>query len=389
MKTLYQSFCFIFTCLLLANCTPSHDPAADRNPANFVLNLKQKKSHHILFFNDFFSDEKIVPLLPKDSAKIAEITKVIFYDSKYFILDKKFSQLFSFDEHGLQIAKFGNVGFGPGEFKKISDFDIVGDQLAILSNDDQAINYYNVNTGKFIKRKLIQLFGYSLACLPGDSTLIFVNQNGNEKSKDHNVIALNASTNVTDRYFPIDAKKNYISITFSGFLNKSNGGIYYAPPFSDIVYRYADGEFQRYIDLGINSANVKANNDNLDKMFKETLIRDPQTSFLEELFFKNENYIATTFQDSMRSNFCFYDVKKKEANTINKNIVHDPNILLMNNPKLLTNKNEIFFDISPETVYYLKTSLPETYDQLSKENKQVLATVTKSSNPLLMICKIK
>lgn len=376
----------ILTTLLFVGCTRRKNVTSQ--PPAFAWDLKHRQNIHILNLAEAFSNERIIPLTMKDSSKLVSISKVLVGDSTYFILDKKFAQLCRFDKNGKELVKYGEVGMQPGQFRKISDFDVRDDQLAILSNDDKAIFYYNVSTGKFIRKLDIGIYGSSIALLPGDSTLVYINQNRNDNSKNYNVLLIDRTGSIADRYFDIGDNPS-MSLMFSGFLTRTNNQAFYAQPFGNTIYRYRAGIFEPYINVGINSDRINANINNLKNLISETVLRDTSTSYLESNFLGNNNYFIVAFQDDQIVQFCFYDIKQHQPKVLNKSLVKDPVLRLMSNPRCLTNDNDVVFNVSPETVFYLKTSLPEIYEQLSVADKRILDKVDKNSNQLLMVAKLK
>jgi hypothetical protein len=292
------------------SCGTKKNEAAKKKPT-FTIPLKRSQQIHINNFKSFFSDVRVIPLNPKNGEFVSSISKVIVYQSLYFVLDERFSQLFCFNENGTQRVKYGDIGLGLNQYKKISDFDILDDQIAVLSNDDQAIIYYDLRTGKFKKRRNIELFGNSISLLSKDSCLIFINQNSSEKSGNKNVLLINEKDEVIRDYFPFNKKNSSMGITFSGFMLKANNEVLYSSPFDEVVYRFHNGNFDPYMRWEINNQYINLNKENLKNIVKETIIRDPKTSFLRNILLKNKNYIIGSFQDSITLKYCFYNIKKK------------------------------------------------------------------------------
>ena len=96
---------------------------------------------------DLFSKIEIIPLETTKESLIKEISKLVFYDNKYYILDYPLSKIFVFDEMGKFLFNIDNRGNGPNEYVHIGSFNIdpYNHQLIILSAVDRSLHFYDLD----------------------------------------------------------------------------------------------------------------------------------------------------------------------------------------------------------------------------------------------------
>ena len=138
-----------------------------------TINLAKDSSVSIF---DIFSDVKVVELETNPLSFIARIDKVIFYSSKYFILDGKSQQLLWFDDRGRFVNKISAKGRGPGEYNHIIDFtiDSKNELIVLLDPAVQRIHFFSFE-GSFIRTIQIdteRVMGFNKVFVLNDSTLL-------------------------------------------------------------------------------------------------------------------------------------------------------------------------------------------------------------------------
>lgn len=138
-----------------------------------VVDLNDKTQPSIF---DLFSDCDVISLETTEKSLIKEISKLICYDDKYFILDRPQSKLFVFGSDGNYLFSIDNKGAGPDEYVSISDFDMdrQNNQIIILSPVNRSLYYYRTD-GLFEERvKLPDIdCGYKSIQVINSDTLAF------------------------------------------------------------------------------------------------------------------------------------------------------------------------------------------------------------------------
>lgn len=110
---------------------------------NECIYIDTNSNNSTLQFFDIFSKAEIVPLETNDSSLIVNTDKIIYSNDTIYLLDKKQSQLFVFDDSGKFLWKLDKLGRGPGEYLNIEDFVINprNRNLEIISATGQYIIY--------------------------------------------------------------------------------------------------------------------------------------------------------------------------------------------------------------------------------------------------------
>ena len=95
-------------------------------------------------FSFFVDTMELIPLETNDENMIGEITRLIFYDDKYYVRatnGMQNGQLFVFDKTGNYLRKIGKKGGGPGEYLEFKDFTITHDGKIVLADYQRLLIY--------------------------------------------------------------------------------------------------------------------------------------------------------------------------------------------------------------------------------------------------------
>lgn len=102
---------------------------------------------------DIFSKVMVIPLETTDLSLIENLTKVIPFRDKFYILDYLKAEILFFDESGNFLNKISDKGNGPNQYINLSDFDIdrSKDILICLSPVDNSMFEYDLS-GNFLRK---------------------------------------------------------------------------------------------------------------------------------------------------------------------------------------------------------------------------------------------
>jgi hypothetical protein len=105
---------------------------------------------------DLFDRVELIPLETTDGSLIREVSKLMVYGDKYFVLDYPQSRVFVFDRDGKFLFGINGKGQGPNEYPSICDMVINADrqELELLSPVDRSLHRYTLG-GIFIQRVLL------------------------------------------------------------------------------------------------------------------------------------------------------------------------------------------------------------------------------------------
>lgn len=168
-------------------------------------------------------------------ALFKDIDKVLYADGRFYVLDYMgTSSVFVFDDKGDFLFKVGNVGQGPGEYSKVTDFDVNNGCIYLLDSRKRIILSYDLS-GKYLKH-----YSY-LGKLEGVNDLIVTDEGNfllgmdvelNEKEQvvlvDSNFTLKETILNFTD-----ETTRSQLRI---GCFRRCGDDIVYHYPVSDAVY---------------------------------------------------------------------------------------------------------------------------------------------------------
>ncbi len=134
------------------------------------LNFDIKNDCSLLDLSEHFNCNLIVlKTSSNDSVMIGKIDKVIVNDSLLYMSDSQFGRrVFVYDFYGNFKYTIGALGKGPGEYVKLSDFDLFDNHIFILSGPDRKIIKFDL-LGRYIDEvQLSDHGGFALKCLPNN-----------------------------------------------------------------------------------------------------------------------------------------------------------------------------------------------------------------------------
>ena len=110
---------------LLTICVISFAGCKKQDAIHSVTCVSGRNLNEERYFSSIFPNVEIVPLETTDESLIDEdINKIRKKDHKYFIsYDRK--ALVVFDRQGKFLFKIHKIGGGPGEYKRLYDFDVL------------------------------------------------------------------------------------------------------------------------------------------------------------------------------------------------------------------------------------------------------------------------
>lgn len=258
------------------------------------LNLKEKvKSVSFVALDDSNPD-----------ALFKGMNKVLHVDGRFYILDYMgTSTVFVFDEKGTFLFKVGNIGQGPGEYYKVTDFDVNNDCIYLLDSGKRMILAYDLN-GKYLKK-----YSY-LGKLEGVNDII-VTDEGNfllgfdvEMNPKEQVILTDTNFEIKERIleFTEETTRNHLKI---GSFRRCGKEIVYHYPVSDVFYMFdSKGNISNVYNLLISEKlpmDVRKDYKNISKGRKSG---SKYSYFNETPFICNGFLVSTAFYKSNKAMIC-------------------------------------------------------------------------------------
>ena len=118
--------------LLLIFTTNCQNKSIQKNQEQITVDLRQNQQVSI---HDVFTKIELIPIETNNDILIESVSKLIYKDGLFYILDKNQKCIFIINKKGQLVRKLDSVGKGPGEYGDISDFEInpYTDNIEILS----------------------------------------------------------------------------------------------------------------------------------------------------------------------------------------------------------------------------------------------------------------
>jgi 6-bladed beta-propeller len=381
---------FIIFCLFNSCTRHAKDAPVEKGTPAYSIALKGPETINVTTFDSLFDNYRIIPLQLDSSSLVASVSKVIRCRQHFYVLDSKFSAVYCFSNEGKLLLKFGKLGIRNGYYKRLSDFDIdtAANELALLSNDDQSIYYYSLDSGVFKKQIWIGLFASQLALQPEGKVLVYINFNTNKNSGKYNVFLLDSAGKMICNYFPILTKKQNVAFPFSGFLQRSEDSTFFAEPFDDTVYVFKNDKFYSHTQIPITSLNITLTKDDHHKLYTESILMDSSASYLGSAFMRNSDFLVAAYQkNGMR--FMFHNLSSNRTYSLQKGAT-DPLLGIIQKACYIGEDNTTIFSIPITSYLYVKEKFPALLNSLSKQTKDVLERGNLNGTTyFLMLAKIK
>lgn len=378
------------------SCNNSERNRVVEKQSHHSLDLLNEAIRTSLSFDDVFLWIETIPLTFHNETIIGEVSKVIRENDHFYVLDSKTHNLYEFDFNGLNTNKYGNAGQGPGEYLRIDDFliDSLNQQLVILSNEGRAgIYFYDLRTSDFIKKINVNIFPLSF-CKYREDFLIYTSKNPSEQG-EFDVFRIDSTGKILDRFMPYKIDMPIIS-NHSGFLKKSEKGIYYSPLYSEQVYSFEESAetFNPYMQVLINNKFIQENKNNPFKIFQSSAVMNEDTSFLMNFYESNDSYTLLSFHRKKGLGIAIYNNSNQEIiQILPESLKMDIRYRILDifSPHSLSKENDVIFSVNQSYVLKEQEKLAESAD-IQMDSSQFIGNIDPSKGSgqqYLVIAKIK
>ncbi|HEX8019276.1 6-bladed beta-propeller [Mucilaginibacter sp.] len=221
--------------LLICSCTRTTTSYTEDISKFTTIHAPQKiKDLQFVKYSDVFDSVKIIKLESTKSSLIGRIDKVLYYDSKIFILDQtERKAVFEFDANGKFIRQFGSVGNGPGKYNEPNDISVNKKELAIWVSDLEKFVIYDLD-GRFLREVKTASFGKSGAMLDDNKFAVYLDIGADVASGEKfNLKVINDQGEVTHVAFE---KKDKDFSKGSFFFSQNENQFIISPGYSNNIY---------------------------------------------------------------------------------------------------------------------------------------------------------
>lgn len=140
------------------------------NPTKININNKITPSENLIQLVD------VISLESNDLSRVGEFTRLIVYDSCYYLLDDKFNRtVLKFNSNGNFERSFGSIGQGPGEYSRARWFSVSGikSELAIFVANERKLLIYNLIDGTLKRTVPLHLQAQSFEYIPNGGFVFY------------------------------------------------------------------------------------------------------------------------------------------------------------------------------------------------------------------------
>jgi hypothetical protein len=133
----------LFCTLFLALCLSCREEEKINTFHTISIDLNRIEEKTL---EDWFESIDLIPLDPSGTAFLKDVSQVIIFNDKYYVLDQGQHQVFAFDSIGQFINSTERLqGAGPNEYRILTDFDIdkKTEELHILDPSSYKIRIYD------------------------------------------------------------------------------------------------------------------------------------------------------------------------------------------------------------------------------------------------------
>ena len=135
------------------------------NPNIQIIDVNKAEKVNKIFLSQLCSRVKTVILETNKNVLLGKVNDMQIYKGWIFVLDRDHNVgVYTFDKEGKYIRKYGNRGFGPGEYLSVSDFTIDTENsiIYLMDYESNQILKYKISTGEYIDK--INLDNNNIRC---------------------------------------------------------------------------------------------------------------------------------------------------------------------------------------------------------------------------------
>jgi len=309
MIKFFKYGCIILLSIYATACGEEvYENNLSENIPTYEISPLQATSHSI---HDVVSNYEFISLNIPNDLILENIRKVIFRDSKIYVLDTNSSgyraKISVYDSSGSFQFVIDRSGRGPGEYELIHDFDLTDNNIVVIANAN--ILYYDRSSGRHTNTVENNFDGNRIQWgkfFDNKSGVFAAGRGRANRSKNHLKFFETSSNSIFHEAVPFGSHSIIIGGSYR-FLFETNQGLNARPVNSNVVYNIQSGQDsitvdQRYAldfdDLWIPESFLRTSFSNMGQIFDEGLYREYVHTV--DLFETKKNLYATYTYDEDR-----------------------------------------------------------------------------------------
>ncbi len=241
-----------------------------------------------------FENVKIFPLEASKESLIGEVSKVMFANGRYHILDRQVVKgVLVFDDQGQFLFKIRKRGRGPGEYAECYDMDVDEEgNIYVLDVNNRKIIRYDSN-GRFAEEHPYQIPSMGFSKIAQDTFAMYQFQIMTEdQGQQFDLVYWTTQQQRAKKYFPYEpvmgSRTRYV---FQNFFRSSEALLFHLS-FSDTVYQVANAGLEaRYVlDFGRHTVPQTVKSMNNDEV--TPFIESNSYAWKKSNFFENKTHFV-------------------------------------------------------------------------------------------------
>lgn len=396
----------IVTTLFLYSCNNANNQMQPKE-IDIIIDVDPGKAVESIQISELYTDIKYVPLETNDNSLIGNISDIIKFKDRFYILDNDITQsVFCFTETGKFLFKINRIGTGPGEYIRLAAFsiDTGNEQLLLHDTSTKQILHFSLD-GDYIESHKIGFEAYRFSYISDGYFAFYCDFNSNKeffkKGKYPNLI-------ITDRNFKVyktgmeyseDANFPAIPKMVQCFNRYDPKTLLLIPPLNDTIFHVSKVGASPYLHINFKNNQRKKEMDVLMNTPEPDLEINAIVDFLKnnsicDLFYFVESTQKVFFAYSRypSTHYVFYDKVSKDLkdivfkrgkqfpiiNDIDRGdftmpMISDGNLFysVITPDMLLEKKEDILVSNAPK-----KQNVLELISQISEDDNPIIAIIT-------------
>lgn len=385
----------IFTILLM--CMSCHSSLTKRTEGEHILSdttlihiTVDPAGGEAVAFDSLIDNISFIRLATNDQCLIGEVNQVLCTGNLIFILDTFIANsVYCFDKQGHFIRKIGNVGEGPGEYLRLCNIALTGDQKQIVLYDWSRLHYYDLE-GNFVKDESPTFYVNDIKFMTNNFLVGFNDSGSNDTSGQRMLTVHNEDLELIYNEFPTYHTSAFHLSPNMYPLRQFGKYIYLNNPWTNSVYLIKEDKCHEIYRLDIVGGGFPEIAENMDAdTFSK--IKNTRITFDDYVVLK-DHALFYFHQDGFTwSPFVVYSHKTKQtykcsgATSNPLFFAHSPG----NVPPIRYNDETFLVAKSAVKVMEMKESIFNSPLITDPQLTQLYDGLTEDSNPVLFLLHVK
>lgn len=323
--------------IVLNSCNNDSDTIDTQGATVLSVNIEDIKTE-----TDFINAIDSIRFIVLKDSTIKGVSKIVFYDSSYYILDKMQNAISVLDNEGNLKYKLLKKGRSRQEYLEITDFSVSKQKITIYDQNSMKVVDYDINTGKYLNSFEVPDI-YSNICRSDDGFLAAYCSYG-LKSSTNEMVTLYHSNSISNYINKPTYLNEQINIEQSSPISQYLNRIYLTPLFSNFVYCIKSDSVKAkyYIDFGKHQIPKKYYK-KLDNSNANTMLNDIyQSHYAHSIdhFIETDDYIYFIFAYNKEDYSVYYNKKITEFSLYKKSSFGNDNSIWTSNNHTSNTKTE-------------------------------------------------